>query len=136
MELGVPEEIEAWSAKVESEEDDEPYGSEVEEEGSSDYENEDSENGEKEANEDGKPNYLNGYYHEIYQTAKPTKQEDVPVRDWNEEFQSIRSQLANCTGSEEEKLRLYNQLSNLAHGMYHLSQTMPKTRILSDDIHI
>ena len=105
MEFGSAEEIEAWRAECEEE----PFTSEFDGEGS-DYEDDDD-------NPRAKGNYINGYYHEIYQPNQPAKQEDVPVRDWNEEFQSILSDLSNCNGSEEEKLQLYNQLSNLAHGI-------------------
>lgn len=106
MELS-SEEVDVWT-KLPEEDENEPYSSE--------YEDETTDEGEDKA----KGNYVNGYYHEIYRPDKPAKQEDVPVRDWNEEFQSILSDLSNCKGSEEEKLQLYNQLSNLAHGIVFL----------------
>lgn len=103
MEFGSADEIAAWKPECEEE----PFTPDFEEE---EYEDDD--------NTKAKSNYINGYYQEIYQPNKPAKLEDVPVRDWNEEFQSILSDLSNCNGSEEEKLQLYNQLSNLAHGTY------------------
>lgn len=110
QEFGNPEEVEAWT-KPDSEDE---YNSDCEEKGSDDDddESETATSGKRNA----KRNYINGYYHEIYRPGCPAKLEDVPVRDWNEEFQSILSQLSNCNGTEEEKLQRYNQLSNLAHG--------------------
>jgi len=110
MELS-SEEVDVWT-KLPEEDENEPYSSE--------YEDETTDEGEDKA----KGNYVNGYYHEIYRPDKPAKQEDVPVRDWNEEFQSILSDLSNCKGSEEEKLQLYNQLSNLAHGIVFLEPSL------------
>lgn len=69
-------------------------------------------------------NYINGYYREIYRSTDPPtpSPSDVPVRDWNNEFQTILGELANCKGNEEEKLGAYNKLSNLAHGRVFIVQ--------------
>ncbi len=60
--------------------------------------------------------YVNGYYQEAYgklQAQQP--QQEIAIRDWNEEFQSILSEIGHC--KEEEKLCKYNELSRLAHGL-------------------
>lgn len=108
--LGHPEDVDAWT-KPDSEDEQEYDSDDIEKEEDT------SMTAPLKSKKRGKGNYINGYYHEIYRPDQPSKQQDVPVRDWNEEFQSILSDLSSCKGSEEEKLQLYNQLSTLAHGL-------------------
>lgn len=71
----------------------------------------------------------NGYYHEAYGKLEVLKpQERIPIRNWNEEFQSVLGGIARC--GDAGKLDHYNKLSSLAHDFVYVAKTYGKIIIL------
>ena len=77
--------------------------------------------------------YETGYYRSVFaeRTPKPaaTTSQAPTVKNWNEDFQSIISELSKAE-EEEEKLRLYTKLSHLAHDFVYVAKTYGKIIIM------
>lgn len=86
--------------------------------------------------------YETGYYRSVFaerpprplssSTAAAAAAAPPPqptVKNWNADFQSIISELSTAE-EEEEKLRLYNRLSHLAHDFVYVAKTYGKIIIM------